>query len=321
MAGIRPSAAIAHSPASGFRADVFEGLSRRQKSLPAKYFYDERGSVLFDEITRLPEYYLCRAESEILAQRASDIAELGRDRAALVEFGSGSFRKALLILQASPWISTYIPCDISGEFLETQQRAIRSAYPRLNVVPAVADFTQAMRLPAAVPEKGRMGLFLGSTIGNFDPAEARAIFANFARILGPSALLLVGADIVKDAATLERAYDDSQGVTAQFNLNLLARINRELSAEFDLSRFAHRAVFDQSRSRIEMHLVSRCDQVVRVDGRAITFRAGETIHTENSYKYTPASFAALARAAGWRTVQSWRDAQGLFSVHALRLAD
>lgn len=319
MAG--PSAAAAHSPANGFCADVLEGLSRRQKSLPAKYFYDERGSALFDEITQLPEYYLCRAEFEILAQRAGDIAELGRDRAALVEFGSGSFRKALLILQASPWISTYVPCDISGEFLEDQRRAIGSAHPHLNVAPAVADFTQPMRLPAAIPEGGRMGLFLGSTIGNFDPAEARAVFANFARILGPSALLLVGADLVKDAATLERAYDDSQGVTARFNLNLLARINRELDAEFDLGRFAHRAVFNEARSRIEMHLVSRCDQVVRVAGRAIMFRAGETIHTENSYKYTPASFAALARAAGWRAVQSWRDSQGMFSVHALRLTD
>lgn len=320
MSGTRRSTILrAQVGADGFLADLLDGLSRKQKSLPPKYFYDEQGSELFDAITRLPEYYLYRAESAIIAQRADEIAELCQGRASLVEFGSGSFGKALAIIDASRCIDTYAPCDISAEFLDRQRKELRRLRPLLNLVPIVADFTQPLRLPPALRATRCVGLFLGSTIGNFDPGEARALLANFARSLGGSSLLFVGADLVKDAATLERAYDDSQAITARFNLNLLTRVNRELGAEFDLARFQHRALYNRALSRIEMHLVSRCDQVVRIGRRAVTFRAGESIHTENSYKYTLDSFAALAHEAGWSVEKSWRDPEGMFSLHALRL--
>ncbi len=305
--------------ADEFLADVLGGLSRKQKSLPPKYFYDEQGSALFDAITRLPEYYLSRTESAIIARRAGEIAALCRDRTALIEFGSGSFSKALVILDASPWIDVYAPCDISADYLDNQCARIRDRRPRLNVVPVIADFTQPLSLPPDLRARRCAGLFLGSTIGNFDPDDARLLLANFARILGRSSVLLVGADLVKDAATLERAYDDSQGVTARFNLNLLARVNRELDAEFDLARFAHRALFNRALSRVEMHLVSRSDQVVRIGPSAVAFRAGESIHTENSYKYTLSSFAALAKAAGWKLLKTWFDPERTFSLHALGL--
>lgn len=302
-----------------FLADVIEGLGRPRKSLPPKYFYDEQGSRLFEQITRLPEYYLSRTETSILSQHADDIAELCRDRAALIEFGSGSFHKASLILRACPWMSVYAPCDISGEFLTSQRKEIGRSHGRLNVLPIIADFTQPFRLPMSLRSLRGIGAFLGSTIGNFGPGEACGLLANFASILRPFPLLLIGVDLVKDAATLTRAYDDLQGVTAQFNLNLLARMNRELDAEFDLGRFEHRAFFNQARSRVEMHLVSCCDQEIRVADRVISFGAGETIHTENSYKYTLSSFASLAHAAGWRVSRRWTDAECMFSVHALSM--
>lgn len=320
MAGTQRLAILrAQAGADGFLADVLQGLSRKQKSLPPKYFYDEQGSALFDAITRLPEYYLYRTESAILARYAGEIAELCRGHTSLVEFGSGSFSKALVILDASPWIDTYAPCDIAADYLDNQCARIRERRPRLNVVPVIADFTQPLSLPPALRAARCAGLFLGSTIGNFDPDDARVLLANFARVLRCSPLLFVGVDLVKDALRLERAYDDSQGVTARFNLNLLARMNRELDAEFDLTRFAHRALFNRARSRVEMHLVSRCDQVVRIGPSTVTFRAGESIHTENSYKYTLASFAALANAAGWKLLKTWFDPERTFSLHALGL--
>jgi dimethylhistidine N-methyltransferase len=299
---------------NGFLADVLEGLARQPKSIPPKYFYDEAGSRLFDEITHTDEYYVTRAELGIISRAAGDIAEICRLRRALVEFGSGSTRKARLILEAAPWIEVYAPCDISGGYLAGECRALERQQPGLAVVPVVADFTRPFALPAEVLHKGCVGMLLGSTIGNFDPDDARRLLRNFARTLGPESRLVIGVDLVKDRATLQRAYDDRAGVTARFNLNLLTRINRELGAEFDPARFAHRAHFNAGASRVEMHLVSRCHQIVRVGRQTFTFLAGETIHTENSYKYSIDGFAALLGEAGYRPLARWSD--GRFALFA-----
>ena len=303
-----------------FARDVIEGLSARPKRLSPKYFYDEAGARLFEEITRLPEYYPTRAELSILAAHASEIAALLPEQTALIEFGSGSTRKARLLLDAAPSIAAYVPVDISANWLSAEATRLAADYPRLKVLPIAADFTAAFRLPPSLSALSRSGFFPGSTIGNFEVHQACAFLQHAARILGKDALLIVGVDLVKDAAILNAAYNDAAGVTAKFNLNILTRINRELGADFDLTRFCHQAFYNRERSRIEMHLASRVRQRVRVCGRAVEFRAGETIHTENSYKYTIDSFGALARGAGWEPVAAWTDAEGYFSVQALRVA-
>ena len=303
---------------SAFARDVVAGLTARPKHLSPKYFYDEAGSRLFEEITRLPEYYPTRSELSILSARAADIAALLAPETALIEFGSGSTRKARLLLDAAPAIAAYVPVDISADWLSAEAARLASDYPRLKVLPIAADFTQSFRLPASLSSLARTGFFPGSTIGNFEVHQACAFLQHAARMLGPASLLIVGVDLVKDPATLNAAYDDAAGVTAKFNLNILARINRELDADFDLTRFSHQAFFNRERSRIEMHLASRVRQRVHVCGRGIEFRAGETIHTENSYKYTVESFGALARGAGWTPIAVWTDADNYFSVQVLR---
>jgi dimethylhistidine N-methyltransferase len=305
---------------SVFARDVIEGLTARPKRLPPKYFYDETGSRLFEEITELPEYYPTRCELAILRAHAADMARLLPPKTALIEFGSGSSRKTRLLIDAAPAIAAYVPVDISAQWLTAEAARLRRDYPRLAVLPVAADFTQAFRLPGSLAALARAGFFPGSTIGNFEAHQARAFLQHAARILGEDAILIVGIDLVKDAKTLTAAYNDAAGVTAKFNLNLLARINRELGADFDPASFSHQAFYNRERARIEMHLASRVRQRVGVCGRGIEFRAGETIHTENSYKYTTESFGALARGCGWTPVTAWSDADGYFSVQALRAA-
>jgi dimethylhistidine N-methyltransferase len=318
--GLAPGYArpAARDAPSGFARDLLTGLAERPKRLPPKYFYDAVGSRLFERITELPEYYPTRTEIGILADKAEAIASLIPEGAALVEFGSGSSAKVRLLLDKLDRLRAYVPVDISAEFLEEEAARLRREFPYLTVVPIAADFTTAFELPSSLREAPRAGFFPGSTIGNFEPEAARKFLRLAARILGSRATFIVGVDLVKDTRILEAAYDDSAGVTAKFNLNILARANRELGANFDLAGFAHRAFYNAAQSRIEMHLVSRTAQSVRVLGRSFAFAAGESIHTENSYKYTVETFAALAREAGWQSIAAFQDAGALFSVHVLR---
>ena len=313
-----------HEPAaaeSEFARDVLAGLSARPKRIPPKYFYDETGSQLFEEITRLPEYYPTRTELSILQDNASAIAGYIPDHAALVEFGSGSTRKARILLDAAEKISAYLPVDISVEMLLQEAAELRRDFPWLTVLPVEADFTKPFRLPRAVAGQPHVGFFPGSTLGNFEPHDGASFLRHAGKMLGRDAILIIGLDLVKDAAVLNAAYDDAAGVTAKFNLNLLTRINRELDGNFDLAAFSHQAFYNVERRRVEMHLASCKRQKVRVAGRSFEFRAGETIHTENSYKYTVESFAAMARGAGWTPAAAWSDPQGYFSVQALALRE
>uniref|UniRef100_Q07R67 Histidine-specific methyltransferase SAM-dependent domain-containing protein n=1 Tax=Rhodopseudomonas palustris (strain BisA53) TaxID=316055 RepID=Q07R67_RHOP5 len=301
---------------SAFARDAIEGLSKQPKQLPPKYFYDAAGSDLFEQITKLPEYYPTRTELNILHERAGEIAALMPRGAALIEFGAGAFTKARILLAAAD-VAAYVPVDISGEFLDAQARALRFDFPRLEVHPIAADFTAPFALPAALQAMPKVGFFPGSTLGNFEPHEASAFLRSARSILGSGATLLIGIDLEKDDSVLTAAYNDQAGVTARFNLNVLERINRELGGDFDLHNFVHRAIFNRERHRIEMHLISRRAQRVRLLGRSFTFRAGETIHTENSYKYSVARFNAVAQNSSWTPQALWTDADGLFSVHAL----
>jgi L-histidine N-alpha-methyltransferase len=306
------------TPELAFLADVQDGLAKTQKALSPKYFYDSAGSDLFEAITRLPEYYPTRTEIGILDRSGPEMAALLPARAALVEFGSGSTNKLRRLLRHLDKLAAYVPVDVSGEFLRSQAEVLSGDFPHLRVEPVVADFTRDFDLPESLAGMPRAGFFPGSTIGNFEPSEAEELLRRFGRILGEGAHMIVGVDLVKDAAILERAYDDSAGVTAAFNLNLLTRINRELAGRFDLDAFSHRAVFNADASRIEMHLVSVDAQEVAIGSETFAFAAGETIHTESSYKYTVETFRALVERAGWTWVQVWTDPEGLFSVHALR---
>jgi dimethylhistidine N-methyltransferase len=302
-----------------FATDVVAGLTATPKRLPPKYFYDSTGSDLFEQITTLPEYYPTRTEISILKEHAADIAALMPAGAALVEFGSGASTKTRIILSAAPSLGAYVPVEISAQFLQQQMAELRREYPKLAIRPVVADFSKPFELPDATQIMPRVGFFPGSTIGNFEPHEAAAFLRHAGRILGRGSVFIVGVDLVKDTQVLNKAYNDSKGITAKFNLNLLARINRDLGAKLNLACFEHHAFFNRERSRIEMHLASLKRQRVKVCGECIDFRAGETIHTESSYKYSVESFGALARGAGWTPVEVWTDAENKFSVHALRL--
>jgi dimethylhistidine N-methyltransferase len=303
-----------------FADDVLAGLAAEPKRLSPKYFYDQAGSELFQLITKLPEYYPSRAETGILEAHAGAIAKLIPPDAAVVEFGAGSAAKTRILLRAAPQISAYVPLDISGEFLAAETVRLQQEMPNLRVLPVEADFTKPFVLPAALGARPRVGFFPGSTIGNFEPHEANTLLRHAATMLGPGALFIVGVDLVKDPEVLNAAYNDSAGVTAAFNLNLLARINRELGGEFNLAAFRHRAFYNAEQHRIEMHLVSLARQKVRVCDKSFEFRRGETMHTENSYKYSVESFLCHARGAGWTNAATFVDAQNYFSVHALRAA-
>ncbi|MGZ3293836.1 MAG: L-histidine N(alpha)-methyltransferase [Xanthobacteraceae bacterium] len=302
--------------ASPFAGDVLDDLSQHPKRLSPKYFYDAAGSELFEQITLLPEYYPTRTELSILRDRGGAISATLPKGAALVEFGAGATTKVRLLLNECAF-GAYVPVDISGDFLKAQADALRQDFPGLAVYPVAADFTAPFALPEAVADMPKVGFFPGSTLGNFEPHEACSFLRSAREILGPGAEMVIGVDLEKDERVLYEAYNDKAGVTARFNLNVLHRINRELGGNFDISAFTHRAIYNRDRHRIEMHLISRKAQTVRVLGRNFSFRAGESIHTENSYKYSLERFAALARGTGWTPRATWTDGAGMFSVHAL----
>jgi len=304
--------------AGDFAEAVLAGLTRTPRSIPCRFFYDARGSELFEEITKLEEYYPTRTETALLEAYGSEIAELAGPGRMLIEFGSGSSRKTSLLLSALGEVPAYIPIDIAAESLKEAAEWLSGQHDGLTILPLIADFTTTRALPEVARGKRRLGFFSGSTIGNLTHEEARAFLANAARLLGKGSAFLVGVDLKKPASLLLPAYNDAQGVTAAFNLNLLTRINRELEATFDLSRFAHDAVWNAEAGRIEIYLVSLADQTVHVLGRGFAFAKGERIHTENSHKYTVAAFQDLARAGGWRPVKAWTDPDNLFSLHLLR---
>ena len=303
-----------------FAADVTEALSQHPKKLSPKYFYDAAGSELFEQITVLPEYYPTRTELEILRERGADIHAIVPKGAALVEFGAGATTKVRLLLNECEF-GAYVPVDISGDFLNAQAAELRADFPALKVFPVTADFTAPFELPAEAKDMPKVGFFPGSTLGNFEPHEASAFLRSARAILGPGALLVIGIDLEKDEKQLYAAYNDAAGVTGKFNKNVLVRINRELGGDFDLSAFTHRAIYNRERHRIEMHLIARTAQTVQLLGRSFTFRAGESIHTESSYKYSLERFTALAKGSGWTPKASWTDAGKQFSVHALVTGD
>jgi len=303
-------------PTSVFARDVIGDLSRAPKRLSPKYFYDVTGSQLFEQITLLPEYYPTRTELSILRDRSPAISAIIPEGAALVEFGAGATTKVRLLLNQCAF-GAYVPVDISGDFLKAQADGLRKDFPDLDVYPVAADFTAPFALPDAIANMPKVGFFPGSTLGNFEPHEACSFLRSAREILGKDAQMVIGVDLEKDERVLYNAYNDAAGVTARFNLNVLDRINRELGGDFDLPAFLHRAIYNRERHRIEMHLISKKAQSVRVLGRNFSFRAGETIHTESSYKYSIERFAALARGSGWTPRESWTDKAGMFSVHAL----
>ena len=308
-----------HSAAeAAFERDLLAGLSATPRSVSPKYFYDAVGSELFEQICELPEYYPTRTEMALLAHHAADIAALAGPRAEIVEFGAGALQKIRLLLDAFDTPAGYLPIDISGEHLNAAAAVLKRDYPSLSIQPVVADYTQRLLLPAPATGSGRrIGFFPGSTIGNFTPAEALRFLQLAAQVLRGGALL-IGADLVKDPATLHAAYNDSQDVTAAFNLNLLARANRELGADFDLDHFAHHAFYNVPLKRIEMHLVSKRDQAVTVAGQRFELAEGDSIHTENSHKFTVASLRELALQAGFTAGPVWTDPEKLFSLHWLQ---
>src|ERR1700730_15727876 len=305
---------------TAFAGDVIDDLSQHPKRLSPKYFYDATGSELFEQITLLPEYYPTRTELGILRDRAGEIAAIIPEGAALVEFGAGATTKVRLLLEQCAF-GAYVPVDISGDFLKAQADALCKDFPALSVYPVAADFTAPFALPDAVKAMPKVGFFPGSTLGNFEPHEACRFLRSARYILGKDALMVIGVDLEKDERVLYQAYNDAAGVTARFNLNVLVRINSELGGNFDTSGFIHRAIYNRERHRIEMHLISRKAQSVRMLGRNFSFRAGESIHTENSYKYSLDRFTALARGSGWTPLESWTDKDSMFSVHALMASD
>jgi dimethylhistidine N-methyltransferase len=300
-----------------FAHAVIDGLSRPQKTLPCRYFYDARGSELFEEITELPEYYPTRTEAAILEAHAAEMAAVVPNGGALIEFGSGSSLKTEILLRQLPHLGCYVMIDVSATALEDATRRLAARFPTLDVRPIVGDFSAPLALPADIAARPKTGFFPGSTIGNFTPAEAQRLLRVFRAMLAPGGRLIIGADLKKDARTLVLAYNDAAGVTAAFNLNLLARINRELGGTFDLAAFRHEAIYNPREGRIEMHLVSTRAQEAAVRGRRFRFREGETIHTENSYKYSIGQFQDFARSTDWEPRRVWTDPGALFSVHEL----
>ena len=310
-----------HPSRDDILSDVLAGLRAPQKWIAPMYFYDARGSALFDRICELPEYYPTRTELGILADQGVGIAAEIGPRVLLVEPGSAGGDKARVLLKLLDAPAAYVPVEISREHLLDGARALNEEFPALEVLPVCADFTRPFELP--VPRETaerRVVFFPGSTIGNFSPSRAVELLSHFADIAGSGGRILIGVDLRKEAVVLERAYNDAAGVTAEFNLNVLHRLNAELGADFDLDAFTHRAVWNDSASRIEMHLVSERAQVVRIGQETIELRAGEYIHTESSYKYSIEGFAELARRAALDVARVWTDERKLFSVQLLQSA-
>jgi dimethylhistidine N-methyltransferase len=305
-----------HPSLSSLRDEVVRGLSRRPRSIPPKFFYDAEGSRLFQAICELPEYYLTRTEIGILSTRAGEIAGLIRPDSVLVELGSGSSEKLRILVEAiRP--AACMPVDISRGHLLAAARGLAQDYPWLEVCAVCLDYSRSLELPACARGGRKVAVFPGSSIGNFEPERAAALLKSVRKVVAPAGGLLIGVDLKKDRERLHAAYNDAQGVTAAFNLNLLARINRELGADFDLDAFRHRALYNADQGRVEMYLESLRRQAVSVDGQRFDFDAGECLHTENSYKYDLHEFQELARAAGFEPVRTWTDPDRLFSVHYL----
>lgn len=316
--------AVAPAAADAFELAVLTGLRQPQKIIPARFFYDEAGSELFEAITRLPEYYPTRTETAILAEHAAAIAGAVGPGQVVVEYGSGSSAKTPLLLRPLN-AAAYVPVDISGEFLNQSAAALALQFPDLPILPVVADFTRGFALPARVAALPLMGFFPGSTLGNLAPGAAIDLLRGFAGVLGPESWLVIGIDLApgagKSVATLEAAYDDAAGVTAAFNRNLLHRINRELGGTVCVADFAHRAVWNAELGRIEMHLVAHRDTAFTAAGQTFRLAAGETIHTENSHKWTPPAIRLMAHASGWTPMHGWADSAGRFTVQLWRHHD
>ena len=301
-----------------FLTDALEGLKGTPKTLPCKYFYDKCGSELFDQICGLPEYYPTRTEAGIMADHIEEMAAVFGPDALLIEYGSGSSAKTRILLDHLPHLAGYVPMDISREHLYQTAERLVSAYPRLDILPLCADYTQSFTLPNACrPVQSRIVYFPGSTIGNFHRPEAAVFLTRIAEVCGPGGGLLIGVDLRKSPEVLEPAYNDRQGVTAAFNLNLLARMNKELGADFALDGFAHSAFYDEEIGRIEMHLISLNAQTVHLGGETLRFAEDETIWTECSYKYSLPEFADMAASAGFEVRRVWTDAARKFSVQSL----
>lgn len=304
-----------------FLAEVLDGLTKSQKSISSKFFYDRRGSELFDRICELDEYYLTRTEMEIMVAHRLEIADCLGPGCVVIELGSGSGIKTRILLSALDSPVAYVPVDISEEHMHASAKKLAAAYPDIEIIPVCADFMQSIALPnGRWAGARRISFFPGSTIGNFENADATGLLAHMREMCGPDGGVLIGVDLAKDPGILEAAYDDSEGVTAEFNLNVLRRLNRDLDADFDLNGFEHRARYVEKRSRIEMHLESLEDQVVSLGGIEIPFERGETIHTESSHKYTLAAFAELAAAANLSVRKVWVDENQRFSVQFLTSA-
>ncbi|NMH61018.1 L-histidine N(alpha)-methyltransferase [Alteromonas ponticola] len=305
-----------YPPKDDIRADVITALSSTPKSLSPKYFYDQNGSQLFDQICELPEYYVTRTEIGLLQEFGDEIAALIGERAILLELGSGSSTKIRTLLNAlKP--KAYVAMDISKAHLINAATVLAEDFDWLDVHAVCVDFSAPWQLPMEIEGK-RTAFFPGSSIGNFTPAEASCLLKQIRQLVGQGGELLIGIDLIKDTAVLESAYNDPQGITAAFNKNLLIRLNRELDANFNPDKFRHASIWNEAESRIEMHLFSKEDQVVVIDGELFRFEKGESIHTENSYKYSLPGFAELASEAGFQSVKVWQDRDKLFSVHLLR---
>jgi L-histidine Nalpha-methyltransferase len=300
-----------------FRADVRAGLSQRQKTLPSRWLYDQRGSELFEEITRLDEYYLTRTETAILRAHAEEMAALCGDGVVLLEYGAGAAIKSEILIDALQAPRLYAPIDIAADFLAETIERFRDRFPDLPVRPIITDFTADFDIPADVLARPRAAFFPGSTLGNLGPSDAAALLRRMREHVGRGGKAIIGVDLRKDVETLIAAYDDKRGVTAEFNLNLLLRINRELEGDFALEAFAHEARWNERESAIEMHLVSLKPQTVSVGGSSFAFAQGETIHTETCRKFDVDGFARAARRSGWRVDKLWSDPAQLFAVFVL----
>lgn len=306
---------------SDFLEEALAGLASLPPTLPSKFFYDEHGSDLFQEISELPEYYITRTETEILRVHAAEMAESVGENAELVGFGTGAGIKTRILLEHLENPIAYVPVDISKQRLIESAEALSNAMPQLEILPVCADYMQSLRLPTPTRQPDHIAVYFpGSTIGNLEPELARNFLERVCRLCGQSGGLVIGVDLQKSPAIIEPAYNDSAGVTAAFNLNLLVRANRELAADFDISCWQHRAIYNQRLGRIEMHLISEVGQRVHLGGREFRFRRGDFIITEYSYKHTPHGFATLARSAGFKHARSWTDARQLFAVFHFTVA-
>jgi dimethylhistidine N-methyltransferase len=310
------AATLAREPArSEFLSDVLAGLSKNPRTLPYKYFYDARGAALFQKICELPEYYPTRTELEILNRYSGEIAKQLGPRIELIGLGTGAGTKTRRLLENLEKPVAYIPVDISEQQLARSTSSFKKIFPKLEILPVCADYLEPIRLPSPVGCPARKVVYFpGSTIGNFEPAEAEKFLRRIANYCGLGGGLLIGVDLQKDRAVLERAYNDSAGVTAEFNLNLLARANRELGADFNLAQWQHYAFYNPTESRIEIYLVSKVNQAVEIAGQRFDFSAGENILTEYSYKHSPEAFSRLARKAGFQFEKLWTDKAQLFGV-------